>query len=91
MAGKKLTMEQALSLVETGVMTRDDLQTLANQDRLQVFRYNLRNADEKPEIVHTVHAALVSIIEENAFDLFMAGYRPAIMWKGVKEADEDEG
>lgn len=91
MAGKKITLDQARELVETGVMTQEGVRKLAEDGKLQVYRYSLRNAADKPALVHQVQEQLVEILEANALDLYLLGYRPAIMWKSVKDNDEDEG
>lgn len=86
----KLTIDQAKDLVDAGMLTADDVKKLAASGDLSVFKYSLRNADEKPTIVHDTMAALIAVIEPVAIDLYMAGYRPAIMWKRIGDKDEEE-
>lgn len=86
---QNLTLEQAQDLVAQGVMTKKGFEKLVEEGQIQVFRF--RTQTNKPEIVQTVHNALIEVIEPNAFELLNAGFRPSIVWNkigGTEQAEE---
>jgi len=87
----QITFEQAKQLVEDGMMTKKAFAAMVEDGRLKVFKF--RPQTNKPEVVQTVHNALIGHIEKNAFALYEAGFKPSIVWNAIKDdvPAEEEG
>ena len=85
----KITLAQAQSLVDNGGMTKKYFAQLVESGDIKIFRF--RTQDSKPEIVQEVHNNIVAMIEEKAYHLYEAGFKPSIVWNKVntEEATED--
>jgi len=83
---KKLTLEQAKALLDDGIMTKKGFQKLVDDGDIKIFKF--RSQTNKPEIVQVVHDQIVALIEENAYALFEAGYKPSIVWNSLAPKEE---
>ena len=83
-----ITLAQAQSLVDQGAMTKKGFAKLVEEGQIKIFRF--RTQDNKPEVVQEVHNNIVAMIEERAYALYEAGFKPSIVWNKVNTEEAEE-